>query len=229
SDSQGSKRIYLHVFNWPTDGQLVIGGLKSDYSPTALLLPDINNALHGTGAVRDVRGLKVVRINSTDVAIVVPKDAPDPADSVIVLTCNDIQADTNRLLQPVFPRDVLRAFDADTTSGLKFGPGKKTDDTVMGWDQTSESVSWATRLDEPANYDVYANYDAANTSAGGAYRVTLGNQTLDGTVEGGTNQVVKVGHVSLKPGAFTIKVSATKIAGPELFRLRNLELRTTAQ
>ena len=56
-----------------------------------------------------------------------------------------------------------------------------------------------------------------------------GSQSLDGTVETGTNKTVKVGHVSLNPGHFIIKVSPTKISGDELFRLRHMELRTTAQ
>src|SRR5262249_7581063 len=31
--------LYLHVFNWPTNGPLIVGGLKSKVAPQASLLP----------------------------------------------------------------------------------------------------------------------------------------------------------------------------------------------
>ena len=41
--SEGGRKgntLYLHVFNWPTNGQLVVGGLKSNVKPSAFYLPD---------------------------------------------------------------------------------------------------------------------------------------------------------------------------------------------
>ena len=214
--------LYLHVFSWPTNGQLVVGGLKSD-ATTAYLLAFASSE---AGATSQAGNFQVRRINPLDVSISVPTDAPDKVDSVVVLQCaGDIVADTNRLLQPEFPVEILRAFDGELQGGLRFGPGKKTDDVVLNWTKTSQSVTWLARLEKPAAYEVLANYDSAEDSAGGLFTVNLGSQSLDSTVQPDASQPASLGHVTLGPGMFEIKVSADKINGDELFRLRSLELK----
>ncbi|HEV2319150.1 MAG TPA: alpha-L-fucosidase [Verrucomicrobiae bacterium] len=207
--------LYLHVFNWPTNGQLVIGGLVSDVNYAALL------------ANKSVE-VDSQRINPFDMELDgLPAVAPDTADSVIEIKCDGpIQTDTNRLLQPQFPADTLRAFDGVLHGKLRYGPGKKTDDYVMNWKSPGESVSWPVRLNEPAKYEVLINYVATENSAGGTFAVKLGTQTLNGMVKAGNPQVQSLGAVSLNSGPFEISVSPVQIVGDELFRLRNLELKT---
>jgi len=174
--------------------------------------------------------LKVKRINAFDLKIEVPLVAPDKVDSIVELNCStDIQTDTNRLLQPEFPSDTLRAFDGQLHGGLKFGPGKKTDDVAQNWSKTNQFITWPVRLNEAATYDVFANYDAGQGSVSNAFTVSFGAQTLGGTVQASTNRSISLGRVSLKPGTFEIKVIAKEIKGGELFSLRNLELRPVSQ
>ena len=166
-------------------------------------------------------------MNPTDVSISIPATAPDNVDSVIVLNCaGDIQTDTNRLLQPEFPLDTLRAFDADLHGkGLKFGPGKKTDDMVINWTKTDEYISWPVRLEKAATYDVAVNYTAGPESDGGTFTVKFGDQALNGTVKSGTDRTLSVGRVVLSPGNFAIRLQADSINGGELWRVRRLELK----
>ena len=207
-------RLYLHVFQWPADGRLVIGGLKSDVKSTRLL------------AGAPTRPLTTARLNALDMCIAVPAAAPDPVDAVVVVECAAAPvADTTRLLQPAFGAEALRAFDGELRGGLRFGAGKKTDDWAGNWTRADDQVAWSVRLNEPASYDVVINYDAAATSAGGAYTVSLGSQSLDGAVKSGNNQSVALGRVALQPGPFEIRVAAREIKGGELFRLRRVELR----
>jgi hypothetical protein len=223
----GGATIYLHVFNWPTNGQLIVGGLKTTNLGIAYLLAE-DYAAHSGGSLSQ---RKWTRLNPLDVSISVPTNAPDKADSVIILNCegdSEIQADTNRLLQPEFPVETLRAFDGELHGGLKFGPGKKTDDVVMNWTKENQSVTWPVRVNEAAAYEVSANYTAPEASAGGTFTVSFGSQILKGEVKPGTNQIISLGRVSLPPGNFEIKVAATKINGGELFRLRSLELKPVA-
>ncbi len=205
--------LYLHVFNWPTNGQLVVGGLKSEVK-NACLLEEKN------------KSYPTYKTYSDTTTIVLPTNAPDKVDSVVMLTCNgDIQADTNRLLQPEFPSEVLRAFDGELSSGLKYGPGKKTDDYVTDWTHLNQSVTWPVRLNRAATYDVSIDYTAPDDSVGSTFTVSLGSQILHGEVKSGAGQIVSLGRVSLSPGNFAIKVAANKINGDELFRLRNLTLK----
>src|SRR2546423_8791191 len=64
--------LYLHVFNWPRDGKLMVGGLKSNVS-SAYLLGDSSKS-----------PLKVNRSGNLDIQLDVPATAPDSADSVVV-------------------------------------------------------------------------------------------------------------------------------------------------
>jgi alpha-L-fucosidase len=68
----GVTRLYLHVFKWPADGRLVVDDLLN--LPTrAFLLSDLKE-----------RELQTSR-SDTALVLSVPKDAPDPTDSVVVL------------------------------------------------------------------------------------------------------------------------------------------------
>jgi len=68
--------IYLHVFDWPTDGRLVVPGVAMTQSMlTAHLLADQTKTK-----------LKITRNMSTgDATIEVPAQAPDPMDTVVDL------------------------------------------------------------------------------------------------------------------------------------------------
>src|SRR2546421_10656624 len=67
------RTLYLHVFNWPSDGKLLVGGLKSNVASAHLLADGSKSAL------------KVDRLNNLDLAIDVPTHAPDAVDAVVVL------------------------------------------------------------------------------------------------------------------------------------------------
>ncbi len=118
--------IYLHVFDWPRDGKLVVGGLKTEVK-SAWLLADKANTIFTK--------LKVTRVNPLDVRIDgLPKAAPDQSDSVIALECaGEPQADPARLLTTSVAVDTLRAFDAKLVGPLQFGPGKTSVAFVKNW------------------------------------------------------------------------------------------------
>jgi len=65
-------RLYLHVFDWPEDGRLVVPGLKNE-TKKAYLLAD-----------KEKKSLEVSRPGN-DVVIGVPDKALDPIDTVVVL------------------------------------------------------------------------------------------------------------------------------------------------
>jgi len=228
--------LYLHVFNWPTNGQLVLGGFKKNPGSELLfaskMVPDAKDVAAGFQKTFDT-----TRLNSTDVSIAVPSNALDKVDSVIVLKCDgDIQADPVRLLEPQYPVETLRAFDGQLHGGLRFGPGKKTDDVVMEWRKPTQFISWSVRVDKATAYDVIVNYDADAASAGNKFTVTFAfpdkmklataPDSVTGVVKSGKQQTESIGRVHCwSTDPFEIKVAATEINGGELFRLRKLELR----
>jgi hypothetical protein len=124
------------------------------------------------------------------------------------------------------PTDTWRAFDAELHgSSLHFGSGKKTDAYVIGWTDKSASIVWPGRVTEPASFEVELTYDAEPAAAGSAFTVTVGGETLTGTVKPGTAQTVSLGRVTLKAGNADIKLAATEIKRGELMRPRSVTLK----
>jgi alpha-L-fucosidase len=76
--TQKGDRLYLHVFDWPHDGKLVVPGLKSKVAKASLLKPNL------------LGWHKRLSVTSGDdgVTIAVPKAAPDKISSTIVLKLN---------------------------------------------------------------------------------------------------------------------------------------------
>jgi alpha-L-fucosidase len=69
-------KLYLHVFDWPTNGKLEIPGLKNKVKKAYLLADKKSANLHVMCVMRD---------GSEKVVITVPSKAPDPINTVIVL------------------------------------------------------------------------------------------------------------------------------------------------
>jgi alpha-L-fucosidase len=230
--------LYLHVFDWPRDGRLVIGGLKSEVK-LAWLLRDKANTIY--------THLKAVRVSPLDVRIEgLPKEAPDAADSIIAVECvGEPQTDPARLLATNLEANTLRGFDAKLQGKLQFGPGKTKDAWVTNWTKKDDAVVWPLRLNAKATFDLTLIYDApkdskggkvkegdagkervrANKGAGGTYVVKLGTQAVEHKVRSGDNVRDALGKVTLEPGAFEIRVTAKEITGEELLRLRALVLK----
>ncbi len=227
-------RLYLHVLQWPSNGELVVGGLKTDAS-NAYLLANKSQKLQ-------------TKQSGEDLVIAVPKDAPDIADSVVVLECaGEPLADSVRLLSNHVAVDTLRAYDGVLKGKLRFGPGKKSDDVVLDWTQPDRSVSWPVRLNEKGTFEVMINYDApagtkakvaegdagkeqqrAQKGAAGTYVFSVGGKEFAKPVRQGNAVKEKLGSVTLEPGVHEISVSAKEITGEELFRLRNITLTPVA-
>jgi hypothetical protein len=203
--------LYLHVFDWPKDGKLIVGGLQSKVA-SAYLLAD-------AGKTR----LKAEKQGDLDVQITLPQAAPDSADSVVVVQCEpDVLCDSTRLLSTK-QDNALRVFDGQLTGKpIRFGPGKKTDAYVIQWSKPDNFISWKLRLAEPATFKLSALYDAANE--GGTYVVDVGTQKFTSAVKKGKLQSDSLGTIQLKPGIFEIKVTPEKIAGDELMNLRTVTL-----
>jgi alpha-L-fucosidase len=206
--------LYLHVFNWPSDGTLVVGGLKTKPIQAYLLADNKRSKL------------AVERINPSDIEIKVPTDAPDKADSVIALQCaGKPECDSARLLSFEPSGTTLRVFDGQLHGKtIRFGAGKVRDAYVENWSKDNESISWPLRLVRSSLFDVWVDYDAPVDSAGGAFKIQAGTNTLSGVVQQGEKRGMKLGTVKLKPGTFDLQVIPEQIHGSELMRLRSISL-----
>ena len=211
STVKGNK-LYLHVFNWPGDGKLVLGGLKNDVT-RAYLLPDLQK-----------KSLVVRRMNDSDVVITVPRTAPDAADSVVVVEVNgSFNANPTRLLA-VDQANTLRAFDGELHGdGLRFGDGKAPRAYLMDWRQSSQWIGWKARINVATEFEVAVKYTTASKDNVGSYEVVVGDQKLRGSVQPTPNEnesaTVSIGRIKLGPGNHEVAVKPVEIKGSELMRL----------
>ena len=210
--------LYLHVLHWPRGGRLTVGGLRSPVARAFLLADPRRAPLEAHAAGLD------------DVELSVPRQAPDPADSVVVLELAAAPVvDSARLLSTEVAADELRAFDGQTSPGLRFGAGKERDAWVNGWTRITQTVRWPVRLRSRGRFAVAIHYDADPSSAQGRFEVAFGDQRLAGTVAATgdkpiTGPGLPLGEVTLEAGRFVIDVRGTEVRGDELFRLRSITL-----
>lgn len=211
--------LYLHIFEWPKDGKLVIGGLKSKVRAPRLLAESGDTIAHK---------LTAKALNASDVVITgLPRSARDKADSVLALeVVGDIAVDDARLLQPAFASETLRVFDGELHGkGIKFGAGKTRDAYAYEWTKPDQFITWSTRLNEAATYEVELSYDAEVGSANGVFAISFGGESLKGSVKPGPMQVATLGRITLKPGSHEIKLSAVDLKGDEMMKPRALTLK----
>jgi len=206
--------LYLHVFNWPANGNLIVGGLKSNVAKAYLLTDP------------DKKPLNFKRIDPLDMSISVAVQAPDKINTVIVLeTKGNIETDAVRLASSTIDNHFL-AFDAELTGKFGFGDGKTTHYYIEGWSKMEQFVSWDFRLLQPATFKVVLKYLADKTDEG-TYELKLGDLVKKGEAASSEKEEVKtedIGEVSLKAGANLLEIKPVEIKKAALMKLLEVQL-----
>ncbi|PTR01545.1 alpha-L-fucosidase [Mucilaginibacter yixingensis] len=210
-------RLYLQVFNWPSDHKLVVAGLKNSVTK-AYLLADAGQ-----------KALPVKRINPLDLEIELPGQAPDKVSSVIVLQTNvKIETDTARLLASHTITNRLLAFDAELKGGgFRFGDGKAGKYYVENWKALGQTVNWNFRLADPGKFKVLVKYTADNAN-GGTYEFKLDDFRNEGIAESSAKgESVKEnqhGVISLGSGYHHLQIAPVKLSKQGLMKLLEVQL-----
>ncbi len=155
--------LYLHVFNWPGDGRLVVPGLKSGVD-TAYLLADASRKALRAAATPD------------GVVIDVPAAAPDAISSTVVLKVKGaVEIEPVWLVQKADGAIALPASEATLHgSGLKYESGPERDN-IGFWLNAQEWVSWDFKATKPGAFAVTAQVATVEKSA---FTVILGDQKI---------------------------------------------------
>lgn len=145
--------------------------------------------------------------NENDYELQLPGDAPDKVNSLIALVLGShVPSCPVRLLDRKTP-DILAAFDAELHGkGLGYGDGKPARNHVKNWKDETQWLSWNLRLNAPAHYDVYLDYNTAMASDSGTVIVKIGDRIFEtayyGHPEKNGTKSIYVGTVSLDKGQF---------------------------
>ena len=160
--------LYLHVFNWPKDGKLVVPGLKNEVAQAYLLKTTWLGGHKHLNTVSDANG----------VTVSVPQDAPDKISSTVVLKIKgapDIAV--TAITQESDGSVRLMASEADLHGGLQYekGDGK---DNVGFWGNADDTANWTFKIDRPGKFKVAAEIAALDSAK---FEVIVGGQKISGT------------------------------------------------
>src|SRR5262249_44096159 len=207
--------LYLHVFDWPRDGKLVVGGLAADIA--------------GVRMVSSGGALRWRRLNDRDLEIDGATAAPDPVDSVISVTVSGgLSTNPIRLLSGR-QRNLMSAYDAQLMGeGFRYTDGKAPHAYVYDWKSRDEWILWPARLNAPSELEVWTGYSTGSPQDQGRFAVELGDQRIEAdiqpTVKDTEPREVMIGVLKAPAGQSDVRVRAVKIEGRESIRLFSLTL-----
>jgi alpha-L-fucosidase len=207
--------LYLHVFDWPQDGKLVVPILNKPVKADLLGEKD-----HSLKFSQDEHGL----------TIHVPAQAPDKIASVVVLELEDPpQPMARRLLPSADGSLMLKAADAEIEGSAQLEQYDGISN-IGFWVDPATTVHWDADL--PAGeYNVELCIAAQPGSEGNQFRIVAGDQSLSGTIKstGSWNkfETMQLGKLNVPAGAKSISVKPTRIKDP-LMNLRWIKLTKTS-
>ncbi len=203
--------LYLHVFNWPADGKLLVPGLKNSAVSARLLATGEPLKFSNTG---------------DGVVLEVPAEAPDKISSTVVLQIKGAPEVAASVLHQSSDGSMqLMASDADLHGGLQYESGGGRDN-IGFWTNPADTAGWTFKVDHPGKFKLVADIAAL---ASGNFDVILGEQKVSGTAPntGDYTQFQKInltGTVQVdEPGIVTLTVKPIA-DGWQPMNLRSLRL-----
>jgi alpha-L-fucosidase len=192
--SDDGATLYLHVFDWPKDGSLLVPGLRNPIRKAWLLA--------GNQPLRTSAGEAGVKVQ-------LPAAAPDPISSTVVL---EIQGKPD--VAAVLPG---QAADGSVTlpaaEAIVHGRSARYEsganrDNIGFWVDAQDWVEWTFQIRQPGRFNVRAEIAALGA---GTFQVTVGNLSLQSaapvTGDYGKFAAAALGQIEIpKAGAVTLAV-----------------------
>lgn len=213
--TQKPGRLYLHVFDWPKNGRLLVPIANRISRAYLLVAPD--------------QALTVTPSDAGQV-ISVPEVAPDANDTVIAADVEgELQVLSQELTQQPDGTIELRAADGEIVgeSAKLEGSGEQN---VGYWTNVNDLVQWQVRVNTPGRYTVEVLQASENSSAGSLYVVAVGDQVVAGVTQAtggwGNYKAVPLGTVTIsKPGLVDVMLRALRKPGLAVMNLRSVTLK----
>jgi alpha-L-fucosidase len=207
--------LYLHVFNWPTNGKLLVPGLTNLVEKAYLLKANWLGWHKHLQTTLDAGGM----------TITVPHNAPDKISSTVVLKIKGLPGIVaTSIFQESDGSLRLLASEADLHGGLQYESGDAKDN-VGYWTNPVDTASWSFKVDRPGKFKLSAEIAA---EASGKFEVIVGEQKIHGAAPA-TKDYTKFkrtnlsGSLELPTGSVTLTVKPVA-DGWQPMNLRSLRL-----
>ena len=216
--------LFLHVFEWPEDGQLRVDGLRNEVSG-AYFLADYQLPIE-------------VRKSATGIVLDLPNQALDPISTVIALKVKG-ELDVERILptQTAEGGIALTVDDANIHNPgyggrLRIGRGSNFASHLEGWTDSRSHVDWLVEIDRPGNFQIYADVAAGEPSGFSLQAGTAKEKQLTVKPTGGPKlfQRQLIGTMELPEGESKIVMRPQEPSWrPIILRSLNLRLLTDSE
>ena len=209
--TQKNDITYLHIYQWPANKELIIGGMTSDIDKAWLVCDN------------QKKPLKYKRLNDKDMVLELSGITPDSMNTVVALALKDKKVSYPVRLLDDKGANTLLAFDAalsDKTFG--FGDGKPNRNYVNNWKNNTQNLKWTFRLNNSAQFKMHLQYNTLTETDSGTVSISINGKTYDikytpFTERQGT-QTVYVADISLDKGEYDIILSGKDFKGDEFMR-----------
>jgi alpha-L-fucosidase len=205
--------LYLHVFDWPADGKLLVSGLK--------------NGVEGAYLLADKHHAVVAQNGPEGVTLLVPGKAMDPVSSTIVLKVKGaLEIDQPVLCQQADGTVLLPASEARVRGEqIRYESGQQRN-SLGFWFDPAEGADWEFTVAKPGRFEVSAEVAAP---AAAAIEVGLQDQKLRGDVpvtgDYGKFKWTNLGFIELKSTGKTTLALRGVQDGWHPVNLRSIQLK----
>jgi alpha-L-fucosidase len=207
--------LYLHVFDWPSSGELQVPGLLNA-AKRAYLLASPSKPLTWAQS-------------SQGLSVRLPNQAPDANDSVVVLELiGNAAVVDSPLSQDADGSVLLTAADAQISG--EHARFEAADDRrwIGFWTSEKDIVSWEFQIARPGKFQVELEFSCKEASAGSELKIQAGGASVPFVVPS-TGEWEKfekrvVGSIELPKGKHTLRLVPLKLAKEGIMNVRAVRL-----
>ena len=208
-------RLYLHIYRYPKDGKLIVGGLSADVAQAYF--------------VADKKAVTCEKLGDKDLLIRLPASCPDTVNTVVALQLKNLnyQIDNKRLLEPNVT-NILLTFDAQLSKGLSPSDGKVYRNFINNWTRADQSITWSVRLLQPATYRISVEFNKDNPTDSGTIILEIDGKPYKASYASNqralNSETLFVTTIDLTPGEHIIVLKGEQYVGRQYMRPMQLTL-----
>jgi len=207
-------KLYLHVFDWPKNGELKVPMPRNDVQKAYIL------------AREDRAELLLDTDENGNLVVTVPRKVPDVIDTVILL---EMEAEAVVVAQAEDGSIILKAGDAvvrGTNARYESGGGR---DNIGFWTNPDDYVIWRFKVTKTGTFNAAMTFACAAGSGGSEYILSVAKQKISGKVKdtgSWTNFVTeKVGTVKIeKSGTYNLSIKPESMPRGAVMNLKSVAL-----
>ena len=211
-------KLYLHVFDLPSNGKLEVPGLKNRIKNAYFLL-------------NKKRNLPINRVENS-VFISLPEKPVDEVNTVVVM---EIEGTPD--VEPVIVEQnndgvvSLECTEAATGGKTVKRFNRKGKFHISKWTEPEDTITWHIDIDKPGTFEVMITYAAGGEWQGREYTVSAGSELLTSKVENTGDwyeyKTFKIGAITLKDsGIYTLTIKPKSSSKDYLMYFKSIQLNT---